>query len=93
MKTSASSKETAIKAAEIAVAEYCREKNFQVSVLGDLSVYYLGEIVLYAQEVEGHGKGLLEDLDTLPRPVLIYNIKTGTIEEGEYADSVLKRAS
>ncbi len=64
--------------------EYCIENGLSLEKLATQSFYVFGNTAAFMQEMEYHGKGLLEDFASQPKPTLEYDIKDETIRPSKY---------
>ncbi len=69
--------------------EYCVGNGLSLEKLAAQSFYVFGDIAAFMQEMEYHGKGLLEDFSSQPKPTLVYKVDDGTIETTEYTEQYL----
>lgn len=77
-----------VKAKDAAIL-FCNRNGLSLEKLYKQDCMYFGEIVGFMQEMPYHGKGLLEDLASQPKPTLVYNVDDGTIETTEYTQMYL----
>lgn len=77
-------KNKAIESARIAAEKYCREHNLSLKKLSSQDYMYFGDFVGIMQEMPYHGKGLLEDLASQPKPTLSFDVNKNMIYPTEY---------
>lgn len=64
------------------IIKYCKDKGYSLEALGNTVLFEFPDVLFVSREVTGDPqKGLLQDIDTMPIDVLIYNKKSGLIEE------------
>ena len=79
----------AMKKAKQAARSYCKDNNLSERKLATQSCLYFGDVVGFMQQMPYNGTGLKEDMNSLPKPTLLYHIASGAIETTEFTEEYL----
>lgn len=73
------------------IKKYCLEKGLSLDKLNNQEKYLINNSFMVAQPIKiANSDGLRTDLETQPKPTLIYNVNTGQITETEFTDLYLR---
>ena len=79
----------AMKKAKQAARSYCKDNNLSEQKLATQSCLYFGEVICFMQDMPYYGTGLREDIESQPKPTLIYHIDSRVIETTAYTEKYL----
>ncbi len=65
---------------------FCKNNGLSIEKLKTQSFFVFGETAAFMQKADYHGMGLLEDLESQPKPTLEYDVKSKKIRPSKYVD-------
>ena len=68
---------------------YCEEEGLSTEKFKSQQCYDFGEVICFMQDMPYYGTGLREDIESQPKPTLIYHIDSRVIETTAYTEKYL----